>query len=191
MLSSAKTAQDLQALEELLNECETQEAPTDDKWVVRDQSEVAEFFDVHPQTVKEWRKESPPMPGEKGHWPLKEIVRWRFSKLTRSDLADAKRRADIQRTMLKVESDQLDLAQKKGELVERAEVERFLGALITEARAGFMSVPNIVASMLPKEGRDEIRANIDRHIRDVLETLARRLEEDEISSESGESVQAT
>ncbi len=41
--------------------------------------DVAEFFGVQEQTVRQWRMRSDPMPGKPGEWDLAEITRWRIA----------------------------------------------------------------------------------------------------------------
>ena len=66
---------DLDAVESALSALETpREAPG--RFVLATLGEVAEFFGLALQTVKEWRCASPPLPGEPGNYQLKEIVRW-------------------------------------------------------------------------------------------------------------------
>ncbi len=79
---------DLVAIEELLGieppEGTGASAPpaAGDAWTVKTLGDVARFFGLQLQTVKEWRTGSAPdpMPGSEGSWPLPEITRWRLRK---------------------------------------------------------------------------------------------------------------
>ena len=112
LLASAESPEDLQAVEELLAEQERAER-TRDKWVCRTLAEVAEFFGLAVQTVKQWRIESPPMPGADGKYPLRDIVQWRLNKLAGSSVLDAKRQADLESIKLVNEKRAMENASKR------------------------------------------------------------------------------
>lgn len=88
LLASAETPEDLAAIEQLLAEQEARTAAVG-KWRARTLAEVAQFFGLAVQTVKQWRTESPPMPGGDGGYDLSEVVRWRLAKLQNSGAMDA------------------------------------------------------------------------------------------------------
>jgi hypothetical protein len=165
----------MRRIEELLGDDDLQNA----KWTVRTLGEVAEFFGCAVQTVKQWRSHNPPMPGTPGEWRLNEIVRWRHAWFTGSDLATAKKQQDLELGRVQLESKQLELDQGRGQLLDRAEVELWAATALIEARVMIMSLPERLSTSAPPEMRGFIREESDRHCRDVLTSLRRRLEMDE------------
>lgn len=196
LLLSAETEEDLLALEQLMSECgehpEAQDQPPQPqtkavgsggaRWVASTLSEVAEFFGLAVQTVKQWRTESPPMPGDRGNYPLNEIVKWRERKLSQSDLTAAKKQADLEAVKVTTEQRRLELAKDRGEVVEIAEVERWAATALIECREMVMQLPQMIAGASPPEIRDFARDETDRHCRAVLTMLRRRLDSDEVTS---------
>lgn len=165
----------------------------DQKWVAASLSEVAGFFGLSIQTVKQWRMETPPMPGSEGKWSLPEIVKWRHAKLGKSGLSDEKKRVDIELAEVAVEQKRLDLAKDRGEVVEISEVELWAASAIVEVREMIMALPDMLAAAAPKQLRDFVRDETDRHCRDVLSMLRRRLEVNaiEIPAKSDQPVDST
>ena len=49
-----------------------------DTYVASTLRDVAEFFGVQEQTVRQWRMRADPMPGEPGRWDLSRITLWRI-----------------------------------------------------------------------------------------------------------------
>lgn len=154
------------------------------KWEASTLSEVAEFFGLAVQTVKQWRIESPPMPGGEGRWPLQEIVRWREAKLKSSDIKAAKLKQDFERGEIDLESKRMELIKEKGELVEVADVERWAAIAITESRERIMALPGMISGSVSQELREMVREETERHCREVLNTLAEKLSKDELLAES-------
>lgn len=184
LIASAATPEDLQAVAELLAEAEShtaQQAASRDKWEVATLGDVAGFFGLQTQTVKQWRTESPPMPGQEGAWPLPAIVRWRHQKLTQSDIRTAKQQADLELQQVAVEQKRLDLARQKGELVELSEVEVWASTAMVETREMLMQLPQMIASSAPPEIREFARAEADRHCREILAMIRRKLETDALA----------
>ena len=149
------------------------------RWVGETLGDIAEVFGLSVQTVKQWRTESPPMPGEPGNYPLRPIILWRLAKLSGSDLATAKKQQDLELGRVQLESKQLELDQGRGQLLDRGDVERWAATALIEARVMIMSLPERLATSAPPEMRSFIREESDRHCRDVLTSLRRRLEMDE------------
>lgn len=186
LIASAATPEDLEAVAQLLAEEEQKQAGRE-KWEVGSLGEVAEFFGLHTQTVKQWRTESPPMPGREGAWPLPAIVKWRHQKLAQSDVRTAKQQADLELQQVAVEQKRLELSRLKGELVELAEVEVWASAAMVETREMLMQLPQMIAASAPPEIREFARAETDRHCRDILAMLRRKLETDGIAEAASDS----
>lgn len=149
------------------------------RWVGETLGDIAEVFGLSVQTVKQWRTETPAMPGEPGNYPLKPIILWRLAKLSGSDLATAKKQQDLELGRVQLESKQLELDQERGRLLDRTEVELWAATALIEARVMVMSLPEKLSTSAPPEMRAFIREETDRHCRDVLTSLRRRLEMDE------------
>ena len=164
LLASAESPEDLQAVEELLAEQERAER-TRDKWVCRTLAEVAEFFGLAVQTVKQWRIESPPMPGADGKYPLRDIVQWRIAKLAGSSVLDAKRQADLESIKLVNEKRAMENAQKRGLLIEREEVERDMALLWSRLAARLTGVADRVTTLVPSDLKATTKDRVEQEIR--------------------------
>lgn len=181
LLGSAETAEDCDAAEALIAERESKRGA---KWCVETLGEVAEFFGLSPQTVRTWRMQSPPLPGSPGRWSLPEIVQWKLERTAINDLATAKKEQDLKLGAIELQQRELELAKDKGDLLDRAQVELWAATALIEAREMVMALPEMLATSSPPEQRDFIRTETDRHCRDVLVALRRRLESDSIASDA-------
>lgn len=198
LLNSAKTPEDLQAVDELLAELERDRGADDEtkpktrkQWLVETLADVAEFFGIATQTVKQWRTERPQMPGVPGEYPLSEIAKWRFDKLTRSDAKERKNKADADLAETKAEAERLALEKEKRLLVPIADVEQWAAKAIIKFRELTMSLPDKIGNAAPVEIREFARSETDRICREALEGLRRGLELDELEVESDEPDQST
>lgn len=176
LLDSATTEEELDRIENLL--------PSDDMFVATTLGEIAELFGVNVQTVKQWRTESPPMPGVSGAYPIGDVIRWRLAKVQNNDLATAQKQQNLELGEIKLQTERMELAKAKGELLDRSDVELWAASALIEAREMIMSLPEMLATSSPPELRDFVRQESDRHCRDVLIMLRRRLESKSI--EQGE-----
>lgn len=188
LIESAATAEDLQAALELFKELKSQPAPVAKPigpadWCFRTLGEVAAFFGVATQTVKQWRTETPAMPGEEGRYPCREIVLWREARLQRSDAIDERRQQEIELTRMKLERERMDLAERRAEVVALNDVERWAGVALTECRQGVMQLPGKIAATMDPAIREEVRADVTRHCEAVLEATYRRLDAAELGKE--------
>lgn len=118
----------------------------------------------------------PKIPGEAGRWPIKEIVRWRLDWVSGTELTEKKRQQDYDLQQIKLESERLDLSEKRGELFHKEDVERWAATALVEFREVVMQLAQILPSSAPPELKDFVRAETDRHCRDALTAAARRLE---------------
>lgn len=147
------------------------------KWVATTLGEVAEVFGLAVQTVKQWRMESPPMPGEPGAYPIPEIVQWRLAKLSGTDLTERKKRQEIELAEIQIESKRLDLEREKGNIIERGDIELWVAQALIELREGVMQLPEILVAASPPEVKSFVRTETDRHCRDLLAMVRHRLEQ--------------
>lgn len=178
LAEQAETPEQLAEVERLLQQVEG--APS--RWTVPNLADVAEFFGLNLQTVKQWRTERPPMPGGAGGFPLNDIVAWRHAKLATSGVAEEKKQAELEATRLANEAKRIDLAQRRGEIVEIDEVERWASMAMIEAREMLMALPEMLVAACPPELRDYVREESDRHVRHVLSMLRRKLESNALAS---------
>jgi phage terminase Nu1 subunit (DNA packaging protein) len=127
------------------------------RWECRTLAEVAEFFGLAVQTVKQWRTESPPMPGTEGRYPLQQIVAWRLAKATgnASTTSEEKRQAEIEQIRLQSEKRRIENAKKRGELIERVEIERDMALLWSRLVSRLQSLPEKLARLAPDAAKAE------------------------------------
>ena len=148
-----------------------------DKWMAATLSEVAQVFGLAVQTVKQWRMESPPMPGEPGAYPIPEIVQWRLAKLSGTDLAERKKRQEIELAEIAIEQKRLALEREKGNILERTDIELWIAQALIELREVVMQLPEALGAMVPPELRDTVRVEADMQCRGVLKMARYRLEQ--------------
>jgi hypothetical protein len=182
LLDSAETPEDLEAVRQLLADSE-QETKQRDRFELKTLTEVAEFFGLDEHTVRTWRLKTPPMPGEPGRWPIKNIVQWRCNWIQQTDLAAAKRQQDFELGQIQVESKRIELEREKGSIYDRQDVELWAATALIELREGVMQLPEMLAASAPQDLKDFVREETDRHCRDLLTATHRRLELAEIGKE--------
>ena len=179
LLASCETPEDFAEYDRIKAEVLATKA-TRSRWSASTLGEVAEFFSMALQTVKQWRMETPPMPGSDGVYPLKEIVKWRLDKVLQTDLAAAKRQQDFELGRIQVETKQIELDREKALILDRQDVELWAATALIELREGIQQLPEMLAASAPQELKDFTREESDRHCRDLLLSTARRLELSEI-----------
>ena len=179
LLPTLETPDDFSAWDEMAATL-PDEAEDQNQFVLQTLGQVAEFFDQALQTVKQWRMESPPMPGDDSGYPLRDIVRWRIAKVQQSDLAAAKRQQEYDLGEILVESKRIELEEKKRTILDRHDVELWAATALVELREGIMQLPEMLAASAPEGLRNFVREETDRHCRDLLTATARRLELSEI-----------
>lgn len=151
MLAECESAEDLAALEALAAEMPVQPETR----ILRTLGEVAAFFGVQPQTVRAWRMESPPMPGEPGKYSLSEITRWRDVRTARTRPTDASeagiaiRRAELAERLERARGRKMKNDRFEAQLVSREELERDIvkGLKLTERKLA--TLPERVAGVVP------------------------------------------
>ena len=171
---------DTNALEDALASFEPEPGQPVSQWTAKTLGEVAEFFCMALQTVREWRCASPPMPGDPGRYPLKDILQWRMARLSSNELSDESKKAALEKTRVQVEQMRLDLETQKANLLDRASVELWASTALSELRESIMQLPDMLATSAPQELKEFVRAETDRHCRDALISARRRLEMAEI-----------
>ena len=178
---SAETPEDFEAARELLLEHKAHTRAQESlrsQWSVKTLAEVAEFFGYAVQTVKNWRTETPPMPGGGPEgYDLSEVVKWKIDRLNSVGVRHEKHMQDLERGRVKLEGERLELAKLRKTMVELEEVEAWASVALSEARDLCMQLPGLVVAALPREDQDRAIEIAENHVRDILTTLRKRLEE--------------
>lgn len=182
LAEQAETPEDLEAVRQLWEEQKKAQQQRD-RFDLQTLVEVAEFFGLDEHTVRTWRLKSPPMPGEPGKWPIRQIVKWRCDWIQQTDLAAAKRQQDFELGQILVESKRIELDREKGLILDRQDVELWAATAMIELREGVMQLPEMLAASAPEELKGFVREETDRHCRDLLTATARRLEVSEIQKD--------
>ncbi len=179
LLAACETVEDFAEYDRIEAEIEAHEASYG-RWSASSLGEVADLFGAALQTVKQWRTEVPPMPGKDGCYPLKEIIQWRRNKDLQTDLAAAKRQQDFDLGQIQVEFKRLELEREKQQILNRDDVELWAATALIELREGVMQLPELLAAISSQDLKDFVRAEVDRHCRDLLIATQRRLQLAEI-----------
>lgn len=144
-------------------------------------AEVADFFGVSLNTVKEWRKFE--MPGHQGRWELGAIARWYLDRRSArragssegpgppaAQLTDfAKARLD--REIARAEKERMQVDQMKGKLIERTEHERDIDTICGAFRAALARLPNEVGPKLGRKTIGQARCVLGRWVASVVDGL--------------------
>ena len=159
-------------------------APAGPTGIVKTIGEVARAFGVTLDTVKKgWRPSG--MPGKRGRWDLAEIARWKRLRnrdpgepASASDIETLSRRRAAEARIKEAEADRRERENrvKAGDLLQRSEVERWATTVLVETREQVMQLPDRLANLAPPEIRNQLREEADRHCRELLMVLRRRLE---------------
>jgi phage terminase Nu1 subunit (DNA packaging protein) len=178
---NAETPEDFEAARELLLEHKAHTRAQESlrsQWSVKTLAEVAEFFGYAVQTVKNWRTETPPMPGGGSEgYDLSEVVKWKIDRLNSVGVRHEKHMQDLERGRVKLEGERLELAKLRKTMVEMEEVEAWASVALSETRDLCMQLPGLVVAALPREDQDRAIEIAENHVRDILTTLRKRLEE--------------
>lgn len=177
---------DIGEAEALLSSLESDQSEGPGRFVAKSLSEVAEFFGLHIQTVKQWRQESPAMPGSEGNWDLAQIVRWRHAKIMQTDVLQSQRTEALESTRLKNEQLRLAIAQKNGELIAKDEVELDIRLAISRLNNHLASLGHAVSLVVPGDKAQTI-ATVDEVVRRAMREVSDSLSQIGDSPEDEES----
>lgn len=181
---SAETPEDLEAVRQLLAESEIlagtgepvgSSAAGSNRWVVSTLSEVAEFFDLSIQSMWAWRSGANPMPGEEGHWDLREIVRWKLERAAKASVSQKSARVlELEERQLAadVEKRELAVSNARGELVLRTSVKATLADVLNRARTEIEAIPSELGPSIPADVRSELTHQITQKVRLILRKLS-------------------
>ncbi len=176
LLLSAETPEQLQHAERMLLQLEAEQAQQN-RWRCDGLKHVAEFFGVSLSTVKQWRQESPPMPGDETGYDLREVVAWRIAKQAASPLREEKQRQEIELGEIRKQQQQIELDKLRGALVALSDVEEWATHAVVQFREAVMQIPQAVAQFAPVKHRKSIEQSADEYCRAALSILRQKLEE--------------
>lgn len=185
------TPEDLQELQSLIDS-HAAAAPGPDPYTVRTLGQVAEWFGMELQTVKQWRMLDPPMPGQEGRWNLQEIARWRMARI-KADRGDGgKAGASALRQQREIEALEINnaraslkLRKESGELVSRQAARSAIRSMFNRLRAQLEPLPEQLAPLLPNDLRSDFRRDCDQRVRLLLQQIANWRFERDVSGTGG------
>ena len=176
LLDSADTPEELQDAERLLMQLEA-ESSARSRYICRTLQDVADFFGASVSTVKGWRSENPPMPGDDDGYDLREIVDWRISRQTISPLKQEQQRQQIELGEIRKQQQQIELDKLRGSLVRLADVEEWASRIMIQFRESMMQIPQAVAQLAPVRSQRAIEAQAEEYVRAALSILQQQLAE--------------
>lgn len=179
MIASAQTPEDLQAVADLIAEAERLQGSgaSPARWVVKTLGEVATFFGVEGQTVREWRSGANPMPGEQGQWDLSVITQWRCDRLKALGAnAKSAEEKEIELAILKEDLEKKRLANqmKSGALIDCDFAVGRIMEMNNEARVVIEGIPEKLSPMFDPVNRNELTAKATQEIALVLRHLSQK-----------------
>lgn len=163
--------------------------------------DLAQFYGVHVNTISQWVGNGCPFiskggPGRKWVFNSSDVTTWREDQLVLQALGDTSS-LDIdeaRRRKLAAEAAlvELDLSQRRGEVIEIEEVAGLVGDDYANVRAKLLSLPSKLApQMIGIEDPAECKALIERGVAEALEELtADGIYSGEISDDSDEGSEA-
>ena len=176
LLLSAETPEQLQHAERMLVQLEAEQAQQN-RWRCDSLKHVAEFFGVSLSTVKQWRQESPPMPGDETGYDLREVVAWRIAKQAASPLREEKQRQQIELGEIRKQQQQIELDKLRGSLVPLADVEEWASRIMIQFRESMMQIPQAVAQLAPVRSQRAIETQAEEYVSAALSILQQQLAE--------------
>lgn len=180
------TEADLEQLEALCSAGPTDPArPAGERWTAKTLGDVAQFFGLALQTVKEWRVGPEPMPGNEGAWPLPEIVRWRIARLERS-LRGPSTKAERELEQLDIANRRMRLKLRKesGELVDRAAAKTAVRQLFHRLRGQLQPLPEFLSTAVPAQSRADFLFDARARIQQLLTSISSWQFDQELPNES-------
>lgn len=130
-LDSATTVEDAKAARQLIEEY-AQGDSVQSRFVVPTLRDVAEFFGVQEQTVRQWNMRPGGIPGTQGAWPLDQIAKW----LTRWRETPEKSTEPKPMEAVKQRLAELDLEEREKRLVDVSEITIWVSRIASVIRDG-------------------------------------------------------
>ena len=162
--------------------------PPDTGPVFDTRAELARELNVAERTIATWCT-YPDFPGRPGHqgrreafYPLNDIIRWHAKTFGDVPMEGARNSARERKDNAQAELAELELAERRGELIPLDDVLRFYTRQMAQAKTHMWDLADKVLSRLPpkikKDERAEIRKVVDEIRDDVLQTFVELLKGD-------------
>lgn len=154
--------------------------------VVRTLAEVAEWFALDVQTVKQWRSGANGCPGQEGAYNIQEIARWRFQRL-KAISTDPTRKAELEQAQLELTNARLEIKLQKesGELVTRSAAKAAISQMFARLKAQLEPLPETLAPLVSSECRADFLRDCAKRVQILFQQLANfRFERDVSGGES-------
>lgn len=139
------------------------------------QTEIAAMFGVTARTITDWQEAGMPVavhggPGVPGEYDAPACIRWLIEREVRKVQGESPKDR-----LARLQGDQLemDLAARRGKLIEAAAVEPMMRAAIVSARERIRNEPARIADMLEGKDKAEREAMLRGLFDEALMTLAR------------------
>ena len=149
--------------------------------ITLNRSDLAAAHGVSLPTVDTWVRAGCPCEREGGKgsaysFNSKEVIDWRLAQAREGKRKDGNLgtldEAKLRREVANAELTEIDLAEKRGEVVPVEHVAKQVGKLLANVRARMLAIPTKVAPLTQTAGSiEEARAAIEDHIRDGLSEL--------------------
>ncbi len=153
--------------------------------IVRTLGEVAEWFGLELQTVKQWRVGPTGCPGQEGAYDVQAIARWRLARGNRGADTTAKQSLEEEAIRLANARASLKLQREAGELVTRAAAKASIRGMFSRLKAQIEQLPDALAPLVPSEVRTDFRRDCVERVRIFLSQLANwRFERDVSGAEN-------
>ena len=174
---------DLQTLIEQSSPARENSSPT----IVRTLAQVAEFFSLELQTVKQWRSSG--CPGIEGAYDVREIARWRMAKMRPDPKADPTEKNKLELEQLDLANSRLRIKLRKesGELVSRQAAKSAIRQMFAKLKSQLEPLAELLAPLIPNELRADFRRDCGERVRILLQQIANfRFERDVSMAETVE-----
>ena len=141
--------------------------------VCRTLAEVAEWFGLELQTVKQWRSSG--CPGDEGHYEIQAIARWRVARTqnqAQPKTEGAKARLEQEQMQLQNARLQVRLARESGELVSRVAAKAAIRQMFARLAGQLGQLPDALAALVNQVDRVDFRRDATERVRNFLQQLA-------------------
>lgn len=131
----------------------------------KNQTELAELFEVDRKTIQRWRKDPDfPKAAANGRWDVRATQKWiqeHTEDSTSPDLHDLKCR----QLQLMCEKLEFELKTKRGDYTPNEDVVKWVGEMVTEAKTILLTIPPklapIISGLTPVEAEARLKESID------------------------------
>lgn len=148
-------------------------APAPRGLICRTLAEVAEWFGLELQTVKQWRSSG--CPGVEGAYDVQQIARWRVAKgQNNSPPRDLSVKQRLEEQSLELNNARLEvrLRRESGELVSRSAAKAAIQQMFARLKGQLETLPDQLAPLVAQDVRADFRLDAQTRIRTLLQQLA-------------------